>query len=443
MATMKRRDFLGTAGAGLLLGAAAGAKAGNKADATTPADTINLAVIGVGSQGRNLIDAAAPIPKILFRAVCDIWPYRQQYAVNRLKSYDQSAQAYTDYREMLDKEKNLDAILIATPDFTHAEQIKTCLGAGLHVYCETMMAHSIEAGRSVVRAAKQTSRLVQVGYQRRSHPCYRHVVDKLLGKAELPDQVTQVQTRWVIGASEAKGWPRRHTLPEDLLRRFGYDNMHEFRNWPWFREFGAGLAAGLMAHQLDVVNWFLAALPNSALAAGGVDFYKSRETPDNLTAVYQYPTAWGTVRACGQVLTSTRADGIGHFEQFCGIEGTIRISENPKWTAIFQDPNSVEWDEWVREGYLVKTRTEPVKPPTSGEQVVRETCQVEPYALPSLLTKPPLQLHLENFFYAIRGKADLHCPAEAAFRSEVPILKAIEAVETRRAIDLSPEDFAT
>ncbi len=446
MTTIRRREFLGATaatGAGLLLGTAARAKAG----ATAPSNEINLAVIGVGSQGRNLIDTAMLIPGVRFRAICDIWPYRQRYGVNRLKKYNHTVKAYADYREMLDKEiergeKGLDAVLIATPDFVHAEQTNACLAAGLHVYCESMTAPSPEAARSMVRTAKQTAKLLQIGYQRRSNPCYRYVADKLLAEAELPEQITQVQTRWVMGVNEMSGWPRKYAMADGLLKKYGYGDMQKFRNWRWFWKFGPGLAAGLMMHQLDVVNWFLGALPNSILAAGGLDYYESRETFDNLTAIYRYKTASGTIRVCAQVLTDTRADGIGHFEQFCGTEGTIRVSENPKWTAVFQDPNAVEWDEWVRKDYLLKTKKEPVKPPTSGDQVVHETGKVETYALPPLLTKPPLQPHLENFFDAIRGKADLHCPAELAFRSEVPVLEAIKAVRARRALDLSPEDFS-
>ncbi len=442
MTIIRRREFLGAtaaaAGAGILLGAAAGVKG----DTAKPSDEINLAVIGFGSQGRNLVDTAMLIPNIRIRAICDIWPYRQQYGVNRLKSYDQTAVVYADYREMLDKEKGLDAVLIATPEFVHAEQTNACLAAGLHVYCESMMAHSAEAARWMIQTAKETAKLLQIGYQRRSNPCYRHVVDKLIRQTELPEQITQVQTRWVMGVNEMSGWPRRRTIPDEQLHKYGYDNMRQFRNWRWFWKFGAGLAAGMMAHQIDVANWFLDAVPNSVLAAGGVDYYESRETFDNLTAIYRYKTESGTIRVCGQVLTDTRADGIGHFEQFCGTEGTIRVSENPNWTAVFQDPDAIEWDEWVRKDYIVKTKTEPAKPPTNGDQVVQETGRVEPYSLPALLTKPPLQPHLENFFDAIRSKAELNCPAELAFRSEVPIFKAIEAVRDRRALDISSEDFS-
>ena len=115
---------------------------------------------------------------------------------------------------MLDKEKGLDAVVIATPDFVHAEQANACLAAGLHVYCETMMADSIDAARSMIRAARKASRLLQIGYQRRSHPGYRHVVEKLLSGGELLERIVQVQTRWALGVSEAKGWPKSQALPE-------------------------------------------------------------------------------------------------------------------------------------------------------------------------------------------------------------------------------------
>jgi predicted dehydrogenase len=441
MTTIPRRDFLGAVaatGTGLLLGAATEALA-----QSTPAPKpLEVAIIGFGSQGRNLADSAARIPGVHFRALCDIWPYRLQYGANRLKDYGQKVNLYADYREMLDKEKGLDAVVIATPDFVHAEQANACLAAGLHVYCETLMADSIEAARSMVRAAKTASRLLQIGYQRRSHPVYRHVVEKLLASGELLERIVQVQTRWALGVTEPKGWPKPQALPEALLAKYGYAQMRQFRNWPSYTKYGVGLAAGLMAHQLDVVNWFLGGVPTSVLAAGGVDFYKMQETFDNLSLICQYKTPAGTVRACGQTLTDSRLDGTSHFEQFCGTSGTIRVSENPVWTAVYRDPSADEWEEWVQKNLLVKTRHEPVRPPTSGDQVVQETGQVELYALPTLLTQLPLYFHLENFFSAIRGKAELNCPAETAFRNEVLVFKAVEAVKARRAVDLSAEDFA-
>jgi len=440
--TIPRRDFLGamaTTGTGLLLSAAAEAMA-----QVAPAPkAVELALIGFGSQGRNLADSAAQIPGVHIRALCDIWPYRLHYGANRLKDYGQKVNIYADYREMLDKEKGLNAVVITTPDFVHAEQTNACLAAGLHVYCETMMADSIESARSMIHAAKKAARLLQIGYQRRSHPGYRHVIEKLLSGGELLERIVQVHTRWALGVSEPKGWPRPQAIPEALLRKCGYGHMQQFRNWTSYSKYGVGLAAGLMAHQIDVVNWFLKGVPDSLLGAGGADFYKAQETFDNLSLICQYKTSTGTVRACGQSLTDSRLDGIGHFEQFCGTAGTIRVSENPAWTAVYRDPSAEDWGEWVQKNLLVKTRHEPVRPPTSGDQVVYETGQVELYALPALLTQLPLRLHLENFFAAIRGAAELTCPAETAFRTEVVLYKAIEAVKARRAVDLTADDFVS
>ena len=80
------------------------------------------------------------IPGLRFRAVCDIWKeYNQKRAVNLLRKYKFEVNGYEDYREMLDKEKDLDAVVISTPDFWHAPQTVDCLRAGKHVYCEKEM----------------------------------------------------------------------------------------------------------------------------------------------------------------------------------------------------------------------------------------------------------------------------------------------------------------
>ena len=105
-----------------------------------------MALIGGGYQGRILLNAAMAIGGVRFRAVCDIWKYAQNYGQNFLQRYEQEVQVYEDFREMLDKERELDAVLIATPDFAHATQVNACLEAGLHVYCEPMLAHNLRGG---------------------------------------------------------------------------------------------------------------------------------------------------------------------------------------------------------------------------------------------------------------------------------------------------------
>jgi len=98
---------------------------------------INVALLGAGAQGQVLTDAMLRIPGLRFRAVCDVWTeYNQRRVVNQLKKFKHEVNAYEDYREMLDKERELDAVVIATPDFWHASHAVDCLKAGKHVYCE-------------------------------------------------------------------------------------------------------------------------------------------------------------------------------------------------------------------------------------------------------------------------------------------------------------------
>jgi predicted dehydrogenase len=169
---MDRRDFLiattAAAGAGLV-SAASPISAAN-----LTSNEVRVALIGAGAQGQVLLDAALQIPNVRFVAVCDIWTEYNQRRVTRLMSDSgHPNKAYVDYRELLDKEKGrLDAVLIATPDFWHAEHAIACMKAGLHVYCEKEMSNTLADARRMVQTAKETGKLLQIGHQRRSNPRY-------------------------------------------------------------------------------------------------------------------------------------------------------------------------------------------------------------------------------------------------------------------------------
>jgi predicted dehydrogenase len=439
---MKRRDFLEAgvaAGAGALLFSPQHSAA---AEARKQSEPLRVALIGAGYQGRVLIAAAAGIPNIRFAAVCDIWDYSRNVAQKLLKNYGHDARPYSDCREMLEREKSLQAAIIATPDFVHAEQTNACLRAGLHVYCEKVMANSPEAARGMVRTARETGKLLQIGYERRSNPRYRHVAEKLLGEAKLPGRLTHAAGQWCHPVAEDFGWPRQHAIPADVLRRYGYGDMHEFRNWRTLRKQGSGPLADFAAHQFDVLGWFLGQTPKTVLAAGGIDFYKTHQWPDNVLAALEYETADGPVRAQCQVLTTTSDGGSGNFEHLMGEDGSIKISENPKWTKIFREPTATEeWSEWVERGYLSRKDKAPPAISAGGEVNVRETGLVESYDFPVVLDKPPHQPHLENFFDAIRGRAKLTCPADVAFRAEAVVWKTYAALDARKLLSFDAGDF--
>ncbi len=437
---MKRRDFLKTSvggAAGLALGTPHSAMPADQSNAT-----LQLGLIGVGFQGRALLSAARGVPDIRFRAICDIWPYAQNYGKRYLARYGHNVTTYADYRRMLEHEKDLDAVLIATPDFMHARQAIAALEAGRHVYCEPMLAHTIEAAQSMVRAMQQTGKLLQVGYQRRSDPKYRHVCERLIREAELPGPLTNVQTQWAMPVGRLRGWPQRFEMTSKQLKEFGYQNMTQLRNWIWYPTCCVGPYGSFVSQQLDVCDWMLQKTPRAVLAAGGGQFYPDRPNLDTVTAVYEYqPDEEGTVlRATCTLLTNTSGGGTRQFERFLGTEGSIQISENPRWIKIGREATAPDWDAWLRKKYLLQPRkkTESIG---EGPVEIRVSGEVEPFLLPPLDEQPRCQPHLVNFFNAIRGQAKLRCPADAALRSQAIVHKTMEAIQAKRTLEFRSENF--
>ena len=424
---MKRRDLLKT---GLCAAAGLALPTENlPARTTETTDKINVALIGVGTQGRELIRAALLDQDIRFVAVCDIWEYARRYGQYYLKNYGHDANVYADYREMLEKEPDLDAVLIASPDCVHAEQSVACLQAGRHAYCETPMSNTLKGAEDMVRAMRDTDRLLQIGYQRRSNPRYLHAYHKLLGEAKLTGRSTHVNTAWRLAVTPDRGWPRRQEIPEDVLKQHGYSSMEQFRNWRWFRDFSGGLFANLGAHQVDVACWFLGTGPSSVMASGGATPITPDRWHDNVTAIYDYDTRDGLVQACCQMLTATRADGSGSYELFMGTEGSIRMSQNPRQTAVYRDPNAPDWDKWVQREYLTQGDKQRSSRSDQQQSEVSETGEVVPYTIPVVLDKPPCYPHLANFFDALRQRGSLACPADTALVSEIAVHRAGAAID--------------
>jgi len=441
-----RRKFLQTAAAasaalvlarpGQLLGQ------GAAAPARSGSDELRIALIGIGAQGRVLMDDILKIPNVRFVAVCDIWDYHLTYAQRYLKKSGQEVNAYHDFEDLLAKEKSLDAVVVATPDFWHAPITNACLQSGLHVYCEKMMSNTIEGARSMVQTMRQTGKLLQIGHQRRSNPRYLVALNDLIKKANITGQITAVNGQWNRAVSDDLGWPQRYTIPADTLKHYGFDDMHMFRNWRWFKKCGGGPLSDLGAHQIDIFNWFLGGPPVNVLAGGGVDYYKTHEWFDNAMVIYEYDRPEGVTRAFYQVQTTTSAGG-GYYEQFMGIYGTIRMSEDPKYTAIYREAQAPDWEQWINLHYLSTTQDSAAPADdddAAGKVDARETAALLSYELPVILNKPPHQPHLENFFNAVRGQGKLNCPADEAFASEIAIFKASEAVYAKTMIYLKPED---
>jgi len=413
-------------------------------------DDIHVAVIGAGRQGRDLINYGLDLPGLRFKAVCDIWPYARTYAANLLKKRGHPCAAYEDYREMLAKEKDLAAAIIATPDAFHCEQTLACLKAGLHVYCEKEMALTVEDCRKMVQASREAERLLQVGRQHRSNPRYHLALEYIYEKKAL-GRITNVFGQWHGHKRVKFTWPEKLAIDEATLKRYGYESMEQFRNWRWFARFSAGELVNLGAHQIDVFNWFLRTPPKAVMADGGLDYYDFYELHDNATCLFDWDYAWEgktrTVRGLYDVNTTTEEGGF--YETFYGTEGTLTISEDPAQGGIWREP-LVEAAPWEKDTPFI------IVPRSRGASEEYTTAYLEddanapwgpavgrvfpPIPRPAL-EKHPHWYHLKNFFDAIRGVWGLNCPAEVGYQGAVAALRAVEAMKTGRRLELKMEDF--
>ena len=453
---LTRRDFLKSSAAAGLGAALAGnaltggpqaqsqaqaPQASAKNPAKAPQDELRVALIGAGEQGRVLVESCLRIPGIRIAAVCDIWSYSRQYASGYLRKYGQNPNVYEDYRDMLAKENNLAAAIVATPDWMHAEHANTCLERGLHVYCEKEMSNTLERARTMVETARRTGKLLQIGHQRRSNPRYIHAIDRLIKEKQLLGRVSLAYAQWNRSKADMLGWPKTYVVDQAKLQQYGYDSMVELRNCRWFKKFGGGPIVDLGSHQIDLFSWVFGANPATVVASGGVDYYKGREWYDNVMVIYEFETPAGTSRALYQVQTTTKHGGF--YETFMGDNGSLVISEVPqRGNWAMREAHAPEWDSLVKDGLLFSEAPVIQKLDTRNIFLdVRVTAEAGRWPLPIDLAKPAHQPHLENFFSAVRYGTALSCPADLAYESAVAVLKVNEAVRTRSLIKFRPEQF--
>ncbi len=419
----------------------------------TPKDTINIAVLGAGAQGRCLMDAITKKKdkSLRFIAVCDIWDYRRKRTQRMLKAYSKRLgyhyAAYSDYKEMLDTEKDLDAVIVATPDFCHAEHTIACLEKGLHVYCEKPISNTVEDARKMVEAAKQSDKLLQIGHQRRSNPRYLHYYHTLIKESGILGQMTKARGQWNRSKPSCEYLTHRsdkYPINEATLNQYGYADITQFHNWRWFKGLGSGPAVDLGSHQIDVFSWFLEAHPTSIIASGGTDYWKGRQWYDNVTAVYEYQTKAGPVRATYEVCSNSSYDG--YFESFMGDQGALKISESYSCRHFIAEHwiERQKWNELIQEGTLrMADYSDYFELAPDAILDIRSDYTPPIYEIPFEFNAPYHQPHLMNFFNAIRGTETLNCPAETGYNTAVAVLKINEAVEQAKRLNFKPDDFYT
>ena len=270
-------------------------------------DKVNIGVIGTGDRGGGLIPVIDSIPNLNLVGCCDILPFRLENGLSRASG---KIKGYSDYRKLLDN-KDIDAILVATPFNTHSKIGIDALQAGKHVYGEKTTAKGYDGIKQLHKARKQSSKVFQTGHQYHSSRLYAHVVD-LIKDGKL-GKITAFECQW----NRHGNW--RRPVPDPELERL--------INWRMYREYSGGLVAELCSHQIDFVNWVLDAVPQSVMGSGGVNYWKDgRETFDNIHLIYDYPNG---VRAKFTCLTS---NALNDYQiKVLGDKGTIILDYEKAW----------------------------------------------------------------------------------------------------------------
>jgi predicted dehydrogenase len=231
-----------------------------------PTAKLNIAGIGVGGMGASNLEALKSQNIV---ALCDVDP---NHAANTFKKFP-NAKAYTDYREMLDKQKDIDAVLIATPDHTHAVISMAAMKAGKHVYCQKPLTHDVFEARRLAAAAKEYKVVTQMGIQGHSTDSLRSVCewiwDGAIGEVREVDAWCSL-TYYPWGhAYWSSKWGERPKdtppLPDKLnwdlwlgpARERPYHPAYHPAVWRSWLDFGCGMMGDRGAHTLDVVNWAL------------------------------------------------------------------------------------------------------------------------------------------------------------------------------------------
>ncbi len=297
MSPVNRRTFLGAAAAASLAVPLARAEDKKKVAAN---DKVNVALIGCGGMGSYNLSDFLRVPAVECVAVADPDPAHQKAALELVAKAGRRAdkvEAVQDFRKILER-KDLDAVIVGTPDHWHAYVLIAACAAGKDVYCEKPLSHNIVEGRAMVEAARRNKRVVQIGTQQRSGQHFK-------------DAVAYVRSGKLGHVYACRTWIANNTPPDGVgnppdgdpppgvdydlwlgpapKRPFNRNRFHQ--SFRWFWDYGNGLCNDWGVHLNDIILWGMnVRAPLSVSAVGGRhDVKDNGDTPDTLDISFEYP----------------------------------------------------------------------------------------------------------------------------------------------------------
>jgi predicted dehydrogenase len=352
---MNRRDFMQRSGAAA--GSVALRSAGKVVWQSDPAparpapsDRVRVGVLGIGARAQEDAYSFSVVPGVELVAAADVYVDR---LIRANELFGETLQTTSDYRRILDR-KDIDAVLIGSPDHWHRRMMMEAMDAGKDVYCEKPMTHTIDEGFAIMAAARRTGRIVQIGSQWVDSPLAG------LAKKWIDDgrcgQITQVKA-WENRNTPAGAWfyPIAPGASERTIRwkdwlgsapPVAFDPKRYFR-WRGYWDYSGGLQTDLVVHHLNTLHYLMnQTAPESAITYGGSYRWKKIhpefEVPDVVNTLFEYP---GFAYNVSLTLNSS-AEGFGAY--FMGTKGTIQVSEA---AMSFYQENPLDDFGWVVEAW--------------------------------------------------------------------------------------------
>ncbi len=337
-------------------------------------EKLRLGVIGAGGRMRSLLDSAerTSVPFDIV-AVSDVYTPRREQVKTRPSATD--ATLHNDFREVLDN-KNVDAVIIATPDHWHVRVATAALAAGKDVYLEKPVTHTPEEAAPLLKAVRSSKQILQCGMQQRSWSHFRNAVELIQGGTL--GRVTQVRTYWwqnydtnwvpkPIDQSQLDWKQWLGGAPDQPF------SLETYSHWRWYWNFGGGAMTDLFAHWIDVAQWAMKEDPPSqAFMLGDNYHFKEWQCPDTIQAAFRYPSF--DVVYEGMMSSSIDDGGL----EFRGTEGTLKLTRSGMtvWRERIQPArNPVLKEDSFQDGTIthmqnffdcVQTRKEPNAPVEAG-----------------------------------------------------------------------------
>jgi predicted dehydrogenase len=441
-----RRDFMKLVTAGAALTSThllADEKSDDKCKKASANDRLGLALIGAGGQGNSDTKAALAVPGVELVAVCDVYDGRLARAK---EVYCDETFTTRDYQAILDR-KDVDAVIIATPDHWHMPIAVAAMSAGKDVYCEKPMVRLAAEGLKMVEAQKRTGRVLQVGSQRTSSIVYAKARDLLQSGAI--GELNLVEAWWnrnsAIGAWQYTIPPDASAQNIDWDRFLGsapkrpFEPIRLFR-WRNYGDYGTGVAGDLFVHLFSGLHVITGAIgPTRIYATGGLRYWKDgRDAPDVMLGLYDYPKT-DKHPEFTLSLKVNFADGAGGEEgfRFVGSEGVLSLG----WEGISLSKRNPEKEP----GYTIDTFPKALqdeflkdyrqKYPERTAEI--GSSRVERYFAPREYSD--LKAHLRNFVESVRARKTPDQDAVFGLRAAGPAVLSNVSLAEKRPVEWDPQ----